>query len=281
MLLFSILVANYNNGIFFKDCYQSIISQKYPHWEVNILDDCSTDDSLASINTLIKDDSRFRLFTNDINCGVGITKAKLIELARGEICGFLDPDDALSPDALLSSIKVFRRYKDLALTYSRFVKCDENLQPVSYPKITIQVPNKDPYFFNCPVHIVHFVTFRKSIYMQTEKINPIFRIAEDQDLYLKLYEKGKVKFINKNHYFYRMHSGGISQNTNRPKSKEYFAKVIFNAMKRRKLTTINGKKIPDIYTNSKEIYNLLHYQNSIFYRIKKKLKILIQTAFGT
>jgi hypothetical protein len=44
-------------------------------------------------------------------------------------------------------------------------------------------------------------------------------------------KKGKVKFINETNYLYRLHSD-ISQNDNRPKSREYFAKVIFNTMKR-------------------------------------------------
>jgi len=278
-MIFSILVANYNNGKFFKDCYDSIISQKYDNWEVIILDDCSTDNSLQLINDLIKGDTRFKIFENEVNSGVGVTKAKLIELANGEICGFLDPDDGLSPDALLSSINVFRKDQNVVLTYSKFVKCDENLKPVTVPKVSAQVLNNDPYFFNCPVSIVHFVSFRKNIYTQTEKIDTSMRIAEDQDLYLKMYEKGDVRFIDENNYFYRAHSGGISQNENKPKSKEYFAQVIFNAMKRRNLKTINGKSIPERYTDSKEIYSLLEYQNSIYYRLKKKLKIFVQQFF--
>ena len=46
---FSILIANYNNGKFFKDCYDSIIAQTYKDWEVVIVDDRSTDDSVAII----------------------------------------------------------------------------------------------------------------------------------------------------------------------------------------------------------------------------------------
>lgn len=106
------------------------------------------------------------------------------------------------------------------------------------------------------------------------------KIAEDQDLYLKMYEKGNVKFINEINYLYRTHSGGISQNENRQKSKEYFAQVIFNAMKRRNLNIINGKTILKDYKNPDDIYALLEYQNSVIYRIKKKLRILIQQIFG-
>ncbi|MCU7614267.1 glycosyltransferase [Chryseobacterium sp. GMJ5] len=276
---FSILIANYNNGKFFKSCYDSIIAQSHDQWEAIILDDASTDDSLDIIHKIIGDDPRFKIFENPKNSGVGITKSKLIELSTGDICGFVDPDDAITPDALRSGIEIFKKNKNTVLTFSKYIRCDENLHPIDIPKNPMQVPNNDLCFFNCPVHIVHFVCFRKDIYEQTEKINTEMKIAEDQDLYLKMYEKGNVKFIDDALYFYRTHSGGISQNDNRPKSREYFAQVIFNAMKRRKLKTINGKSVPSVYANSKEIYDLLDYQNSILYRIKKKLRILGQQLF--
>lgn len=277
---FSILIANYNNGKFFRSCYDSIITQSYDNWEVVILDDASTDDSLKVIKSIISDDNRFKIFKNESNSGVGITKSKLIELATGEICGFVDPDDAITPSALNSSVEIFKTQKEVVLTYSKYIKCDENLQQIDIPKNPMAVPNNDPYFFNCPVHIVHFVCFRKDIYETTEKMNTGMKIAEDQDLYLKMYEKGKVKFIDEANYLYRTHSGGISQNDNRPKSREYFSKVIFNAMQRRNLKMINGKVVPSQFTDSKQIYDLLEYQNSISYRIQKKLRILVQQLFS-
>ncbi|MGZ5193245.1 MAG: glycosyltransferase family 2 protein, partial [Kaistella sp.] len=75
---FSVLVANYNNGKFFRDCYQSILSQSYTDWEVVILDDRSTDNSLQIIRELIGEDSRFRIVEHPKNEGVGVIKAKLI-----------------------------------------------------------------------------------------------------------------------------------------------------------------------------------------------------------
>lgn len=278
MIKFSILIANYNNGKYFKDCYDSIIKQEYKNWEAVILDDASTDDSVSIIKEIVGDDSRFRFFENTENSGVGITKSKLIELASGDICGFVDPDDAITPTAISSSIKNFH-HKDIVLTYSIFMSCDENLQPLSTFR-TGQVKNNDACFFNFPIQIAHFVCFKREVYLQTEKMNTAMRISEDQDLYLKMYEKGKVKFINEVNYLYRLHSGGISQNDNKPKSHEYFAKVIFNAMKRRGLKKINGKKIPDEYPSSREIYDLLEYQHSISYRIRKKIIIFAQQIFG-
>ena len=273
---FSILIANYNNGKYFEDCYRSILNQSYKNWEAVILDDASTDDSVQVIKEIIKEDSRFRFYENIENKGVGYTKSKLIDLAEGEICGFLDPDDALQNTAIADSIKEFKKDKKIALTYSRFIKCDENLKPLLVNKSAHQVLNFDPFFFNCPIIINHFVCFRIEFYKKTDKIDISKKIAEDQDLYLKLYEKGKAKFIDKANYRYRFHSDGISQNENKEKSYEYWAEVIFAAMKRRNLTQINGKKIPETYHNPQEIFDFLEYQNKITFRILKKIKILLQ-----
>lgn len=277
---FSILIANYNNGKYFKDCYQSILAQKYRNWEVIILDDASTDDSVEVITKMVGNDERFRIYHNQNNSGVGVTKSKLIELAQGEICGFVDPDDAILPTAISSGIEIYTKKQDVALTYSLFMMCDEKLNPQKVFKGGKQVDNGSSYFFNNPIEIAHFVTFKKKIYNQTEKMDTSMKIAEDQDLYLKMYEKGKVYFINEPNYLYRMHFGGISQNENKQKSREYFAKVIFNAMKRRNLKNINGRTVPDEFKNADEIYSLLEYQNTLISKIKRKIIIVIQQIFN-
>lgn len=277
---FSILIAHYNNAVFFKDCFESIIKQTYTDWEAIILDDASSIDEKKIIQETISKDKRFKFFENNKNSGVGVTKSKLIELAGGEICGFLDPDDAIDPDAIQKCMDIFHSSSNVVLTYSRFMTCDEHLKPISPFASAMQVPNNDPFFFNYPIQIAHFVTFRRDIYEQTEKMNPDLRIGEDQDLYLKMYEKGKVKFIDETNYFYRTHQGGISQNENKKRSHEYFAQVIFNTMKRRGLTIINGKRIPESYTDAQEIFSLLNYQNGLPFRIKKKIKITLQSIFG-
>ncbi|WP_304343662.1 glycosyltransferase [Chryseobacterium koreense] len=273
---FSILIANYNNGKYFQECYQSLLSQTYQNWEAVILDDCSTDNSVEILKDIFKDDARFRFYQNKKNEGVGFTKGRLIELAQGEICGFVDPDDAILPAAIKKAVNIFEKEKEVVLTYSRFIRCDENLKPVSENKSAKQVLNGNRYFFNCPIVINHFVCFRRKTYFETEKIDPKLKISEDQDLYLKLYEQGKVRFIDDANYLYRFHSGGISQNENKQKSREFWGQVIFNAMKRRNLKAINGKKIPETYTDAREIFELLDYQNSIQYRLKKKIKVFFQ-----
>ena len=215
---FSVLIAHFNNSKYFKDCYDSLLLQTSQNWEAIILDDASDENEKTAVKNLIKDDHRFKYFGNPTNQGVGFTKSKLIELATGEILGYVDPDDAILPTAIERSLEIFTKDKKTVLTYSRFFSCDKDLKPLTPFKSVVQVQNKDPYFFNYPIQIAHFVCFKKATYLATEKMNPELKISEDQDLYLKLYEKGKVVFIDETNYLYRTHEGGISQNDHKKKS---------------------------------------------------------------
>ena len=94
---FSLLIANFNNGHYFSDCFRSLIAQTEKNWEAIVIDDASTDNSVEIISEMIKGDERFRFFQNEKNLGYQHTLVRAIELSQAEIFGRLDPDDALYP----------------------------------------------------------------------------------------------------------------------------------------------------------------------------------------
>ncbi|UOU99050.1 glycosyltransferase [Chryseobacterium daecheongense] len=266
---FTILIANYNNGRFFKNCYDSIIAQEYKNWEVIITDDASTDNSVEIINDLIKGDPRFRLLINPENKGCGYTKRKCMEYASGTYCAFLDPDDALYPNALKDSVEHLQNSRNIAV-YSKLTFCDEDLNAIGDFKKIKQIYN-EKYFFNSPIQLHHFFSFKRDAYLKTEGIDPTLASAVDQDLYLKLLEHGNAKYIPVRMYKYRQHAQGISQSSSKEKAKMSFAKVIFNSFKRRNISKIGGKSIPKDYKNTEDIFSLLDYQTKIGYRLKAKI----------
>ncbi|MBL1219581.1 glycosyltransferase [Chryseobacterium sp. L7] len=273
MIKFSILVANYNNGKYFRDCYNSLISQTYENWEVIIVDDASTDDSVEIIETIIQNDQRFRLYRNATNHGCGYTKRECMKYAEGEICAYLDPDDALYADALKTMIEEFSKNdNDIVAAYSQMMLCNENLNPDKVFASTKQIYNSR-YFFNCPTQFAHFFTFKKETYLKTSGINPKLKSAVDQDLYLKILEYGDVKYIKEPLYLYRLHSNGISQQSSKQGAKESFAQVIHETMKRRGIKKINNRIVPELYSNSQEIYELLNYQTQKLHRLINKVKV--------
>ena len=267
-MLFSILIAHFNNYNYFLDCYKSILEQSYQNFEVVIVDDCSTDDSFEKITNLTKNDSRFILSRNEINKGVGFTKRKCIELATGEICGFVDPDDALVPNALEVSLKNHTGHN--AVAYSSFVLCDQNLKPQKKFPHSRAVKNKDKIFFNVLLEVNHFFTFKKSAYAKTSGINAELTSAVDQDLYLKLYEVGDFKFIQEPLYLYRLHANGVSQNSSKKtKLSENWQSVILNTLERRNIKTLYGKNIYEI--NNLPAF-ILKKQNTFLKKIQRKLQ---------
>lgn len=274
MIIFSILIANYNNGKYFKECYDSLINQTYGNWEVIIVDDASTDNSVEIIQSLIQNDSRFKLYHNATNKGCGFTKAACIKYAQGDLCAYLDPDDALYPEALGKTAQEFVDRDDLAAVYSQMMLCDESLTPERVYAGTKQIYN-NRHFFNCPIQFAHFFVFKRETYSRTTGINPNLKNAVDQDLYLKILEQGEAKFIKEPLYLYRLHSDGISQDKAKQSAKESFARVIHDTMKRRGIKTINNQTVPEVFTSSQEIYSLIRYQTKKMHRLISKIKVTL------
>jgi glycosyltransferase involved in cell wall biosynthesis len=231
---FSILLANYNNGKYFSDCYNSIIAQSYKDWEAIIVDDKSTDNSIELISAIVKNDARFQLVQNEENRGCGFTKNKCASLATGAVLGFLDPDDTLVPDALEIMIKAHENNSAVSLVHSNFYFCNEKLERTSLfnRAKAVQVDSK---FINKDTAVTAFSTFKKSCYDQTVGICTSLKKAVDQDLYLKLSETGSFLFIDKPLYNYRIHFNGIST-SKADHSFYWYLKVIMKAEERRQIS---------------------------------------------
>lgn len=243
-MLFSILIAHYNNWDYFQACYKSIRAQTYQNYEIIIVDDSSTDNSYEKLLDLAQSDSKIKLFKNEINRGVGYTKKRCVELASGEICGFIDPDDALANDALEVSVQHYEKYPQIGATYSQIIWCNGGLEPIRVFKRSRKIKNNNLYFFNINNEVSHFFTFKKKYYDLTIGINEALTSAVDFDMYLKLYEKCSFYFIKKPLYLYRQHEKGVSQDqSKKEKTYQNWNKVLFDTCKRRNINQIGNYKI--------------------------------------
>ena len=266
-MLFSILIANYNNGKYFKDCYDSVIAQTYFNWEVIIVDDQSTDDSLELIGALIEHDKRFRLFVNEKNRGCGFTKNRCAALANGNVCGFLDPDDALMPDALALMMAAHEQHPEVSLVHSTFYFCDEFLNMGAVYAVPESVTVNER-FTNLEAKVNHFSTYKNLSYQKTEGIYPQLLRAVDQDLYLKLSEQGPFYFLAKPLYKYRIHTTGIAT-ANTDKAFYWFLKVIAKAEERR---GVNLENEIAVYLNRTDPKNIEQNLTNPRYLVLKFLK---------
>jgi len=234
--LFSVLIANYNNGKYLMDAVESVRKQTYTNWEIILVDDCSTDNSTELYGEL-EQDKRIHVYYNDCNHGCGYTKHRCAELATGEICGFLDPDDAITEDALEIMVEAHIQKSNSSLIYSTHFIANENLQIVGVSHYACTIPMGHTYL-TYQKGISHFATFKNDMYRETCGINKFMLRAVDQDLYLLLEEAGEVHYIDKPTYLYRQNTGlNISLGgRNQQKARYWELYAMMNACKRRGLS---------------------------------------------
>jgi len=204
-VLFSVLIANYNNGKFLVDAIDSVKRQTYPNWEIVLVDDCSTDKS-HELYERLETDSRIHVYYNECNRGCGYSKHRCVELANGEICGFLDPDDALLGDALEIMVNAHVEMQSASLINSTYFITDQNLEIIGRSQKESEIPQEDSFLIDRK-GISHFATFKRDSYNKTDGINVGMLRAVDHDLYYKLEEVGDVKYIDKPLYLYRNGTG--------------------------------------------------------------------------
>lgn len=230
--LFSVLIANYNNGCYLQEAIDSVLAQNYENWEIVIVDDKSTDDSYKIYNKY-KGDGRFRVYYNEENRGVGYTKNQCVKNANGWICGFLDPDDVLVSEGALEIMIKAHQYNMMAsIVYSNMYQADERLDnKIKYESSIIGVKESALETRSWPLH--HFLTFKRELYFKTEGIDPCMHRAVDYDMYYKLEEVGTVVHIDDYLYMQRSNPHSLSLNDNAYKAAAWHSYACIQAMKRR------------------------------------------------
>lgn len=102
-ILVSVIMPVYNQEKYLTETIESVINQSYENFEFLILDDGSTDSSAEIIKEYAFKDSRIKSFYEQ-NSGKCNATNKLVNLANGSYCAFLDADDCMFPDRLEKQI---------------------------------------------------------------------------------------------------------------------------------------------------------------------------------
>lgn len=129
MKFVSIVTPLHNTENFIEDSIKSVLSQTHTHWEMIIVDDCSTDNSKKLVKTYAEKDSRIKLIALDKNHGPALTRNKAIEKAKGDYIAFLDSDDIWVPTKLEKQLQ-FMKDHDLAFSYSSYFIINEKDEPL-------------------------------------------------------------------------------------------------------------------------------------------------------
>ena len=139
---FTIIISSYNYENYIKETIESVINQTYTNWEMVIVDDGSTDNSVEVIKSYCQKDDRIKLFQheNEVNKGIVETVKLGISKANTEWIVFIESDDIITPNYLEKKYEIIKKNKDVNYIFNQTeLFGDKNAVEAFYPVIEKQL----------------------------------------------------------------------------------------------------------------------------------------------
>lgn len=201
--MISIVTSVYNASDTIDRTIESVLSQSFSDWELVIVNDCSTDNTLDVVKYYANLDSRIKIINHSVNMGAGCARKTGINNISGEWMTFLDSDDYLKEDCL-EVLNTYANAYDVDIVSQGFIMISEKgiIMEERIPDKKIYVdgakfkPNKqDTKRFLNPM-LIKSSLWKKAVYSER-------RFIEDlQTLTQLLYYARNIMTINYAGYFY-------------------------------------------------------------------------------
>ncbi len=199
----TVFIPVYNRAAYVGQAIESILGQSYADFEVLLVDDGSTDDSVAVMRSY--DDPRVRVVQNEKNLGLPHTRNRGLELARGEYIALLDSDDISLPDRLACQVAFLDAHSDYAEVGAWSQAMDASGQPLRKVKIqpTSAEETRATLLFRCAIK-------NRSVMGRTAMMRELgyrvdFPRCQDYDLHVRLAERHPLGNIPRVLVLGRMH----------------------------------------------------------------------------
>ncbi len=210
--LISIIMPVYNAQIdWLKQAIDSVRHQIYPHWQLCIADDCSTNPEIRAIlEAYAASDSRIQVIYRPKNGHISEASNSALALAQGEWAALLDQDDLLSEDALFYLARTIIRQPAAQMIYSDEdkIKGDGVRFDPSFK------PDWNPDLFRAQNIFSHLGVYRVGRVRQLGGFRKGYEGAQDHDLALRYFEglpPEAICHIPRVLYHWRSHADSTAQ----------------------------------------------------------------------
>lgn len=201
----TVIIPNFNHARFLDERIRSVLNQTYQDFEVMILDDCSTDNSLEVINRYKDHPKVTQIVVNEQNSGSPFKQwQKGISMAKGELIWIAESDDSCEPTFLETLVKRCQD-REVVLAFCRSKAIDENgkEKPNHFQDTLTEDFVMDGTSF-MKKHLAHkscvqnisSALFRRDAAKKISLAYMEFRGAGDWSFAVGLAEQGKVAYVN-------------------------------------------------------------------------------------
>jgi len=190
----------YNAAPFLCDCLRSIFAQTWSDWELVVVDDGSTDESLAILESV--DDRRVRLVGCGLHQGLGASLNLITDNSRGRYIARMDADDMMHPSRLERQLRIMLERPDLDGLGCGIVLLDQSLEPVG-AKL-----NPADHAAICAVplagiRLAHATFVGRTEWFRSHPYNDDSYGCEDWELLFSTFTKSRFANLTEPLYFYR------------------------------------------------------------------------------
>ena len=207
----SVLLPVYNAEPYLREAVESVLSQSFADFELVVINDGSTDNSLPILRGYGEKDPRVRVVTRE-NRGITATLNELIGLARGKYAARMDADDISEPGRLGRQVEFLENFMSHVAVGTWFTLISD-VGPigtvVKHPRAHEEIEKQLLSGCTAICHPTSMV--RLDAYRAVSGYRPEFEAAEDLDLWLRLSEVGRLANIQDVLLQYRLHRNSVSE----------------------------------------------------------------------
>lgn len=216
--LVSIILPNYNNAKYVGEAIESVLSQTYTNWELIVIDDGSTDNSVEIIQKYAAQDERIKWLINATNKGVSASRNEGLKRYRGEFICFLDSDDVFLPNKLTDQVACLQQNENIDLVYSDQLVGDEKLSIIR--KNEYFIPSIDLREFMAIRNLFSTlcVLLRRKLVEQVGYFDTQLAGGEDWDYWIRCSEKTPFIHLRTDTAIYRQHAAQSHKNIDKMKA---------------------------------------------------------------
>lgn len=217
--LVSVIIPNYNHARYLEKRILSVLNQSYNNFEVIILDDKSTDDSIRIIDKYSSNPLVSNVVINSVNSGsTFIQWDRGFLLAKGELIWIAESDDYCEPDLLEKLVSAYKSNDRCVVAYcsSQYVDSEDNELPtvaISAKHISTYTGErfiKHKMAYGSAIWNASSAIFDKKVALSLSKEYQTYKACGDRLFWIKMAEKGNVIHLNESLNYFRQHLNKVS-----------------------------------------------------------------------
>lgn len=226
----SVIVPNFNKAPFLGPALRSIMNQTHEEFEVIVIDDASTDDSVQVVESIARKDSRIRLIQKYHNQGVSAACNNGIRASKSTLITFLGSDDLFAPERLEDLLRGFQTTAHPQIVYSDPLLIGEDATTLT-SRILEKTHRPEGYILDAlitglPSFYPSLITLPKECFEKVGLFDESLPWGEDFEMCLRLASQFPFAYCSRASYGYRIYAGNTANRISRKQRYSYQARIL-------------------------------------------------------